>query len=54
MKAKKTAKEHGYKFCWYKDEKILMREFENGAIITICDEEDLDKTFKKARDETAK
>ena len=43
MKAKKAAKENSFKFCWYVDEKILMKKDENATPLVIRNEEDLIK-----------
>lgn len=40
---KKEAKNKGYKFCWYRSYKILVKKNENEKIIYIAEEDDLKK-----------
>lgn len=42
-KTRKIAKEDDYRFCWYQNEKILLRKENSSTIIVIHDEEDLAK-----------
>ena len=45
MKAKEAKKEKGYKFLWYRDNKILLRRVEGEKVIVIRSFNDLAPAF---------